>query len=53
MGKKSITVIGLGFVGLPLSLSFALKGHKVIGLDVNEGLVKDLNQGRTSCLEQY
>lgn len=53
MGKKSITVIGLGFVGLPLSLSFALKGHKVIGLDVNEILVKDLNQGRTSCLEQY
>lgn len=53
MGKKSITVIGLGFVGLPLSLSFALKGHKVIGLDINEALVADLNQGKTSCLEQY
>jgi len=53
MGRNSITVIGLGFVGLPLALSFAMKGHKVIGLDVNESLVAGLNQGDTDCLEQY
>lgn len=53
MEKNRITVIGLGFVGLPLALSFAMKGHKVIGLDVNESLVADLNQGNTHCLEQY
>ena len=53
METNRITVIGLGFVGLPLSLSFALKGHKVTGLDVNEALVADLNQGNTHCMEQY
>lgn len=53
MKKNRITVIGLGFVGLPLALSFALKGHKVTGLDVNEKLVTELNQGNTTCLEEY
>lgn len=53
MKRNRITVIGLGFVGLPLALSFAMKGHKVTGLDVNETLVAELNQGQTDCLEQY
>lgn len=53
MEKNRVTVIGLGFVGLPLALSFAMKGHKVTGLDVNEALAEDLNQGKTECLEQY
>ena len=30
---KSIAVIGLGYVGLPLSLQFARSGFTVIGLD--------------------
>lgn len=33
--KKSISVIGLGYVGLPLALEFA-KYFKVIGFDINE-----------------
>lgn len=53
MDRNKITVIGLGFVGLPLSLSFAMKGHQVTGLDINEDLVADLNQGKTNCMEQY
>lgn len=53
MGTKRITVIGLGFVGLPLSLSFAMKGYPVTGLDVNEELVEGLNQGVTHCLEMH
>lgn len=53
MEKNRVTVIGLGFVGLPLALSFAMKGHKVTGLDVNEALTEDLNRGKTECLEQY
>lgn len=53
METNRITVIGLGFVGLPLSLSFAMKGQAVTGLDVNEALVKDLNQGITHCMEEY
>ncbi|NJK97057.1 MAG: nucleotide sugar dehydrogenase [Bacteroidales bacterium] len=37
--KKSIAVVGLGYVGLPLALEFAKK-FKVIGFDINEDRVK-------------
>ena len=30
-----VGVIGLGYVGLPLVLSYAAKGYKVIGFDVD------------------
>ena len=53
MDNRRITVIGLGFVGLPLSLSFAMRGYEVTGLDVNQPLIDDLNQGITYHLEQY
>ena len=33
--EKKLAVIGLGYVGLPLALSFAKK-FKVIGFDINE-----------------
>lgn len=33
-GRKSIAVIGLGYVGLPLALEFAKK-YKVLGFDIN------------------
>ncbi|MGD9679080.1 MAG: nucleotide sugar dehydrogenase [Vulcanibacillus sp.] len=51
--NTKITIIGLGFVGLPLSLSFAMRGHNVIGLDLNHSLIEDLNNGITYHLEQY
>ncbi len=53
MNNTKITIIGLGFVGLPLSLSFAMRGHEVIGLDVNPSLIEDLSNGITYHLEQY
>jgi UDP-N-acetyl-D-galactosamine dehydrogenase len=37
--KKSIAVIGLGYVGLPIALAFAKK-VKVIGFDINEERIK-------------
>jgi len=37
--KKSIAVIGLGYVGLPLALEFARK-YKVIGFDIKPGRIK-------------
>ncbi len=52
MKNKIVTVFGLGFIGLPLSLSFALRGCQVTGVDVNEKLVNDLNQGITFHLEK-
>ncbi|NLB18306.1 MAG: nucleotide sugar dehydrogenase [Syntrophomonadaceae bacterium] len=48
-----VAVFGLGFVGLPLALSFAMRGCKVIGIDVDPSLVEDLNNGLTHHLESY
>ena len=33
---KSIAIIGLGYVGLPLALLASEKGYRVIGVDINE-----------------
>jgi UDP-N-acetyl-D-glucosamine dehydrogenase len=42
-----IAVIGLGYVGLPLSLQFARSGVNVLGLDIDQAKVEALNQGRS------
>ncbi|MFA4646588.1 nucleotide sugar dehydrogenase [Pyrococcus kukulkanii] len=41
-----ISVLGLGYIGLPTALLFAASGHEVIGVDVNEEKVKMLNSGQ-------
>jgi len=40
-------IVGLGYVGLPLSLQFARCGVTVLGLDIDEAKVEALNQGRS------
>jgi nucleotide sugar dehydrogenase len=40
-----ICVVALGKIGLPLAVQFASKGHRVIGADVNETLVGQVNRG--------
>lgn len=42
-----IGIIGLGYVGLPLSLQFARAGVTVLGLDTDTRKVDQLNQGRS------
>jgi UDP-N-acetyl-D-glucosamine dehydrogenase len=42
-----IAVIGLGYVGLPLSLQFARSGVTVLGLDIDTAKVESLNGGRS------
>jgi len=42
-----IAVIGLGYVGLPLSLQFARSGVTVLGLDIDPAKVQSLNAGRS------
>ncbi len=42
-----IAVVGLGYVGLPLSLQFARSGVSVLGLDVDERKVDALNAGES------
>lgn len=51
--KKSVAVIGLGFVGLPLALTFAMKNQRVIGLDTNKQLVDELQALKSSHVENY
>jgi UDP-N-acetyl-D-mannosaminuronic acid dehydrogenase len=41
-----ISVIGLGYIGLPTAAVFAEKGIEVVGVDVNRHVVDTINQGR-------
>jgi UDP-N-acetyl-D-glucosamine dehydrogenase len=45
--SSSIGVIGLGYVGLPLALAFANAGFRVIGIDIDEQKVDEINNGRS------
>ena len=42
-----IAVVGLGYVGLPLSLQFARSGVTVLGIDVDSKKVELLNNGQS------
>ena len=42
-----VGILGLGYVGLPLVSTFADKGFRVIGLDVDDEKVRDLEAGKT------
>ncbi|MDD1367784.1 NAD(P)-binding domain-containing protein, partial [Bacillus sp. MHSD17] len=33
MNSSKVAIIGLGYVGLPLAVHFAERGHTVLGLD--------------------
>ena len=50
MKDKKIAVIGLGYVGLPLAVAFGEK-YKVIGFDINQHRVEQLNSGHDETLE--
>ena len=43
----NIGIIGLGYVGLPLSLQFARSGVQVLGLDVDVSKVEAIQAGRS------
>ena len=42
MKKKSICILGLGYIGLPTAVMFANHGHRVHGVDVNEFVVESI-----------
>ncbi|MCL4147505.1 UNVERIFIED_CONTAM: hypothetical protein GTU68_019083 [Idotea baltica] len=50
MNKIKIGIIGLGYVGLPLSRLFALK-YSVVGFDINQKRIDELLIGNDSTLE--
>ena len=50
MKKDKITIIGLGYVGLPLARLFATK-YAVVGFDINKTRVEELQAGIDKTLE--
>lgn len=51
--NKKVCVLGQGFVGLPLALSFALRGCKTIGVDIDHAFVSKINKGITNHTEKF
>ena len=46
--RRDITfgIVGLGYVGLPLAVELGRAGFRVLGYDVNQGVVDGLNAGK-------
>lgn len=48
---KKVSVIGLGYIGLPTAAILANHGVEVIGIDVNKKAVETINQGKIHIVE--
>lgn len=48
---NTVSVIGLGYIGLPTAAAFAQHGANVIGVDVNQHAVETINQGKIHIVE--
>ena len=44
----TLGIVGLGYAGLPLAMSFAEAGFDVVGIDISERRVEAIRQGRSS-----
>lgn len=51
MSFKKISVIGLGYIGLPTAAVIASRGIEVIGIDVSAKAVDTINQGKVHIVE--
>ena len=51
MSFETISVIGLGYIGLPTAAAFASRKKKVIGVDVNQHAVDTINRGAIHIVE--
>ena len=51
MSFETISVIGLGYIGLPTAAMFASRKKKVIGVDVNQHAVNTINRGEIHIVE--
>ena len=44
-GEEKLSLVGLGYVGMPIAVAFAKKGIKVIGYDLNEAKIELYKSG--------
>ena len=51
MSFNTISVIGLGYIGLPTAAAFASRQKKVIGIDINQHAVDTINRGEIHIVE--
>lgn len=51
MKNKLISVVGLGYIGLPTAALLASKGYNVVGTDISQNAVDTINQGRIHIVE--
>ena len=51
MSFETISVIGLGYIGLPTAAIFASRKKNVIGVDVNQKAVDTINRGEIHIVE--
>ena len=51
MKIKTLSVVGLGYIGLPTAAAFASRKIKVIGVDVNQHTVDTVNRGAIHIVE--
>ncbi|MHB8173385.1 MAG: UDP-N-acetyl-D-mannosamine dehydrogenase [Nitrospirota bacterium] len=49
--NHNIVVMGLGYIGLPTASMLATKGYKVLGVDINEEVIKTINSGKVHIVE--
>ena len=45
MTHRTVAVVGLGKIGLPLAVQYATRGHRVLGCDINPEVVELVNTG--------
>jgi len=50
--KNSVCIIGLGYVGLTLSLKFCQKNFQVIGYDTDKKIISDLKNSKSHVFEE-
>jgi UDP-N-acetyl-D-mannosaminuronic acid dehydrogenase len=51
MNKKTVCVIGLGYIGLPTAALIANKGFSVSGIDIDENIISKINKGEIHIIE--
>lgn len=51
MQKKTVCVVGLGYIGLPTAALLASNGFTVVGVDLNAHAVETINQGHIHIVE--
>jgi nucleotide sugar dehydrogenase len=51
--QKTVCVIGLGYVGLPLAIRCSQKGYQTFGLDMDKEKINLINRGKSPIKEKY